>query len=68
LTQARDTVGPATLANLVQRAENIGFFALRERLMGDKTLCPIVATDHPTVTLTIFRIVGTRGWKTTPAA
>ena len=55
LRQARDTVGRATLATLVQRAESIGFFALPERLTGDATLCPIVATDHPTVILTIFR-------------
>ena len=60
VTRARDTVESSTLANLVQRAERIGFFALPDRLMGDKTLCPIFDTDHPTATLTVFIVAGTK--------
>lgn len=49
-----DSVAPAAVARLVERAEEIGFFRLPERIMGDSALCSMVATDHPGVIVSIF--------------
>jgi hypothetical protein len=53
-TRAASQVAPTTLATLVERARGAGFFALPTRLRDDRALCPLVATDHPTVHVTIF--------------
>ena len=57
---ARDTatVSAATLDTLVSRAERIGFFALPELVREDSTLCQALATDHPSVVLSIHRASG----------
>jgi len=48
------TVSASTLARLVARARDAGFFEFPDAIRGDSVFCPLVATDHPTVTVTIF--------------
>ena len=50
-----DSVAPEAVAAIVSRAAEIGFDALPDRIMDDKTLCSMVATDHPGVIVSIFR-------------
>jgi hypothetical protein len=59
-TQATDSVPPATLATLLARATDIGFFKLPPNIQADSSLCRLVATDHPGVTLTVFSATGPR--------
>src|SRR5688572_25371499 len=59
-TRDSGNVSRATLATLVQRAEAFGFFALPERLQRGSPLCADWATDHPTVTVTIYRAGGAK--------
>ena len=59
-TRRTGTVERATLAALVQRAEAFGFFALPARLERNSSLCTDWATDHPTVTVTIYRATGAK--------
>ena len=49
-----DSVSPDAVAALVERAVEIGFFGLPDRIMDDKALCSMVATDHPGVIVSIF--------------
>ena len=53
-TTRSDSVPLETLTMLVRRANTIGFARLPNRLMSDTALCAIVATDHPTITVTIY--------------
>jgi hypothetical protein len=53
-------VAPPAVARLVRQADAAGFFALPADIMRDRTLCPVVATDHPTVVLTIYRPTGAK--------
>jgi hypothetical protein len=50
---ASDTVPDAGFVRLLGEAERIGFDALPERIDTSSSLCPVVATDHPSVTTTI---------------
>ena len=59
-TVASDSMSPAVLVILVARADAAGFFRLPPRLMDDRSICANVATDHPTVTVTIFTETGHR--------
>ena len=54
------TVAPEAIARLARQADAAGFFALPADIMRDQTLCRIVATDHPTVVLTIYRPTGAK--------
>ena len=56
---ARDSVSPEALLFLAREAERIGFYALPDRLEGTD-FCADWATDHPTVTVTIFRAAGVK--------
>ena len=49
-----DAAATATVAALVSRAREIGFFDLPSDIAADSVLCRDRATDHPTVTTTIF--------------
>lgn len=51
----RDTIAPRAFQSLVRDAHRIGFFTLPRDIAADRTLCPMKATDNPTVTVTIFR-------------
>jgi hypothetical protein len=53
-TTARDSVAPRVLTALVSRAERAGFFGFPGRIADDRTICVDRATDHPTVTLSIY--------------
>lgn len=50
-----DAIRPDQVHWLVQEAERIGFFTLPSVIADDRALCPSLATDHPTATVTIFR-------------
>ena len=56
---AQDSVSPEALLYLQREAERIGFFALPDSLVGT-ALCADWATDHPTVTVTVFRREGVK--------
>ena len=49
-----DSVTPAQFVWLVQRAGRIGLAQLPPVIADDRTLCPVQATDHPTVTVSLF--------------
>ena len=49
-----DTAPATTLSTLASRARDIGFFDLPSDIAADSVLCRDRATDHPTVTTTIF--------------
>ena len=51
---AVDTAPATTLSTLASRARDIGFFDLPSDIAADSVLCRDRATDHPTVTTTIF--------------
>jgi hypothetical protein len=51
---AQDMASRGAAAELLARAEQVGFFQLPERPADDSTLCPQRATDHPTVTVWVF--------------
>ena len=53
-TTATDSIDTGTLAELMRRADRTGIFALPQRIMDDRSICVDYATDHPTVTLTVF--------------
>lgn len=59
-TTARDTVAPTMLTELVARAERAGFFNLPARIADDRQICVDRATDHPTVTVSIYGNGGRR--------
>ena len=56
---ARDSVSPEGLVFLAREAQRIGFFALPESLEGT-AYCADLATDHPTVTVTMFHSGGVK--------
>ena len=56
---AQDSVSPEALLFLQREAERIGFFALPDDLVGTP-FCADSATDHPTVTVTVFRREGVK--------
>lgn len=49
-----DTAPRGTYAAIVARARAIGFYELPPEIRKDSVLCRNFATDHPTVTTTIF--------------
>ena len=49
-----DSIAPDAVTRLAERAGELGFYALPSRIMGDSTLCSMVATDHPGVIVSIF--------------
>jgi hypothetical protein len=49
-----DSIAPDAVKRLAERAVEAGFYALPERIMGDSTLCSMVATDHPGVIVSFF--------------
>ncbi len=59
-TVRTDSVAPDAVEHLGARAAELGFFALPERIMGDSTLCSMVATDHPGVIVSIFSRAGSK--------
>jgi len=52
--RAADTIAAVTLPSLVSRARSIGFFDLPSKIADDSVLCHNLATDHPTVVITVF--------------
>lgn len=52
---ASDRVTPAVIAGLLAEADKLGFDTLPEVIAKDRRFCPDNATDHPTVTVTMFR-------------
>ena len=48
-------VGPDAFRALAEEADRIGFRALPPVIQDDPSLCAVRATDHPTVTVTLFR-------------
>lgn len=57
---AVETIAPTTLRMLVDRAGAAGFFELPPEIAADSVLCPLRATDHPTVVVTFFSAAQTR--------
>lgn len=53
--QRADTIAPREFRWLVSEAHRVGFFTVPTEIVNDTTLCAARATDHPTVTVTIFR-------------
>ncbi len=53
-TRVRETVAPQTLGELIGAADRAGFFGLPTRVESDRELCAVTATDHPSVTITVF--------------
>lgn len=53
--QRVDTIAPRSVAWLASEAHRAGFYSLPRDVVSDRSLCPMPATDHPTVTVTIFR-------------
>lgn len=51
---AVDTMPAATLPLLISQARAAGFFELPQNIAGDSALCRDQATDHATVTITVF--------------
>jgi len=51
---AVDNMPARTLSHLIARAIQFGFFELPSEIAGDRVLCGDRATDHPTVTTTVF--------------
>lgn len=49
----RDSIPPEGFLRLLAEAERSGFHDLPERIDTSSVLCPVVATDHATVTTTI---------------
>jgi len=49
------SVAPAAVARLLAHAERVGFFGLPGRTAEDSALCPLRATDHPTVTVAVYQ-------------
>ena len=49
-----DSIAPDAVTRLAKLAFEAGFYALPGRIMGDSTLCSMVATDHPGVIVSIF--------------
>jgi hypothetical protein len=53
--EAIDSVAPGAVEALAAEAARIGFHRLPEELRAEKRLCPVLVTDHQTVTMTIYR-------------
>jgi uncharacterized protein DUF6438 len=51
---AIDTVPPWVADSLTYEAARIGFFALPDRIDAGSPLCPMLASDHPTITIGVF--------------
>lgn len=51
---AIDSVSPARFRWLIEEADRVGLTRLPERVADDPSLCPAYATDHATVTTTIY--------------
>lgn len=49
-----DTAARGTYASIIARARAVGFYELPAEIRKDPVLCRNFATDHPTVTTTIF--------------
>lgn len=50
-----DSIAPDKLSWLVQQAERIGLGTLPPVIAEDSMLCTVRATDHPTVTVALYR-------------
>ena len=50
-----DSIAPASVTWLVQQADRIGLAKLPSVIADDSTLCTVRATDHPTVTVAVYR-------------
>lgn len=50
----QDAVAPRDARALLARAVAAGVLTLPARILGDPALCPVPATDHPTVVLTAY--------------
>jgi hypothetical protein len=50
-----DSIAPSNVTWLVQQADHIGLAKLPPVIAEDSTLCTVRATDHPTVTVALFR-------------
>jgi hypothetical protein len=57
---ALDTIPGSTLSFLISRARGAGFFELPQVIARDSVLCHDNATDHETVTTTVFMKDGTK--------
>jgi Domain of unknown function (DUF6438) len=53
-TRAREATSPQTLERLIVAAVRADFFSLPARIEDDRELCSSRATDHPSVTITVF--------------
>src|SRR4051812_4273747 len=56
----RDRATPEAVRGLLAQATALGFDSLPEVVANDKQLCADQATDHLTVTVTLFRPAGTK--------
>src|SRR5688572_25752540 len=56
---AQDSVSPEGLTFLEREAQRFGFFLLPDSLEGS-VYCADLATDHPTITVTIYRSSGVK--------
>jgi len=50
-----DSIAPDKVTWLVQQADRIGLAKLPPVIAEDSTLCTVRATDHPTVTVALYR-------------
>jgi hypothetical protein len=50
-----DSIGKRDVAQLFRAVESIGFYKYSPDIMRDHDVCPIVATDASSVTVTIYR-------------
>lgn len=55
-----DSVPAAAFTSLIAEASRIGFYQIPELVKASRAYCPIYATDHPTVTTTIFHPDGSK--------
>ena len=53
-TRMRESVAPETLGELVKAGDRAGFFSLPMRVDSDRELCAEKATDHPSLTITVY--------------
>lgn len=57
---ARDSIAPSAFQDMVSQIEQAGFDSFPSETRGDRTLCAMEATDHPTSVITLYRASGAK--------
>jgi hypothetical protein len=50
---ASDRIAEEDVQRLTGQVFALGFFQFPDSILGDRALCPVAASDHPTVTVTV---------------